>query len=150
MQLTQIEEALVLAAYFRGGRQDDRVWTSNSDQILTLSLFYTGDITCSECEERFLKRSYMQKLYVDTADPIENPSGELADEIKDRFRILISLLQGHPELIEGGGDFDTPADPTFTACRLTEAGLQLAESLKTHFPSKPDFPNWPDRRTMPE
>ena len=44
MPLSLIEKSLLLAAYFRGGNQADDVWTSNSDQILTLSLFYTGDI----------------------------------------------------------------------------------------------------------
>lgn len=150
MGLTRIEESLVLATYFRGGSQDDHAWTSNTDQILTLSLFYTDDIASTDCAERFSKRSYVQKLYDETADLNEHPWGKLTDEIEGRYRILINLLRSHPELIEGGGNFDTPAHPTFTACRLTDAGLRLAETLEEQFPKKPDFPHWPDQRTMPE
>lgn len=53
MVLTVIEESLVLAAYYRGGSHDDQVWTSNTDQILTLSLYFTGDISDTDCVERF-------------------------------------------------------------------------------------------------
>ncbi len=135
--LTSVEESLVLAAYFRGGSPNDGVWISNTDQILTLSLFYTGDISSADCVSCFAKRSYIQKLY--------DESGELTEEIEARYKVLISLLQEHPELIVGGGDFETPAHPTFTACRLTETGRQLCASLSNSFPPKPDFPNWPDR-----
>jgi len=62
---------------------------------------------------------------------------------------LIDLVEGFPELIEGGGDFATPADPTFTSCRLTAAGQQVACSLIRVFHQKPDFPYWPDKRKLP-
>ncbi|MFT5095082.1 MAG: hypothetical protein ACI93T_003929, partial [Porticoccaceae bacterium] len=45
MSLTPVQASLILAAHFRGGSLNDCGWTSNSDQILTLSLFYTGAIT---------------------------------------------------------------------------------------------------------
>ncbi|WP_417380816.1 hypothetical protein [Gimesia sp.] len=133
---------LVLAAYFRGGSPEDHTWTSNTDQILTLSLFYTGHITSEECVSRFARRSCLQKLY--TAE------GELTEEIESRYQALIRLIHEHPELIEGNGDFALPADPTFTACRITEAGFLLASRLINSFPRKPDFPDWPDQRTLPE
>jgi hypothetical protein len=138
MPLTRIEESLVLAAYFRGGSRDQRQWNSNSDQILTLSLFYTGDISEADCARRFAIQYQLQELY--------DESGELTEEIDGRYKVLINLLHEHPELIEGGGNFATPAYPTFTACRLTDTGLALATTLVTQFPKKPDFPNWPDRR----
>ena len=140
MPLSSVEQSLLLAAYFRGGRLDDEVWVSNSDQIVTLSLFYTGDITSADCAGRFAKRSYIQKLYDD--------EGILTEEIEVRYDVLIKLLERRPEWIEGGGDFELPAYPTFTACRLTTDGLQLAESFVESFPEKPDFPNWPDQRRM--
>ncbi|MBW3539061.1 MAG: hypothetical protein KY476_02210 [Planctomycetes bacterium] len=150
MSLTRIEESLVLAAYFRGGSQDDRAWTSNTDQILTLSLFYTGDISKADCVSRFANRPYIRDLYKNTEWTEEHAWGELTEDIEGRYRALINLLQEHPELIEGGGNFKTPAHPTFTACRLTDIGLKLAATLATQFPKKPDFPNWPDRRTRAE
>ena len=123
---------------------NDHTWTSNTDQILTLSLFYTRDITSAECVSRFTHRSYIQKLY--------DEKGELTEQIESRHKTLINLLQEHPELIESSGNFEHLAQvhPTFTACRLTNAGLRLALNLINSFPQKPDFPNWPDNRTMPE
>ena len=151
MPLTAVEESIILAAYFRGGSQDDCAWTSNTDQILTLALFYTGDISSADCVSRFAIRSYIQKLYDEDADVTkENVWGMLTTEIETRYRVLINLLHEHPELIEGGGNFEHPAHPTYTSCRLTKAGLYLAESLINSFPRKPDFRNWPDKRTMPE
>lgn len=142
MTLAPVEESLIVAAYFRGGSQSEQRWTSNSDQVLTLSLYYTGDITAEDCRSRFSCRSHVQELY--------SEDGQLTEEIEARYKVLIRLLAEHPELIEGGGNFQTPAFPTFTACRLTTVGLQLAERLIDAFPRKPDFSNWPDQRTMPE
>jgi hypothetical protein len=141
MALSTVEESLLVAAYSRGGSPDDGCWTSNSDQILALSLFYTGDISSEDCAERFSRKSYVGKLYL--------PDGELTELIEARYMALIHLLREHPELIEGGGDFETPAYPTFTSCRLTVAGQKLACSLEPAFRQKPDFPNWPDQRTFP-
>ena len=149
MALTRTEQTLILAAYYRGGSQDDRDWTSNTDQILTLSLYYTGNISYTDCSERFSKRSYIQKLYDEAADPEEHPWGKLTDDLDARYRTLIDLLEKKPDLIEGGGNVKTPALPTYTACRLTDSGLALARSLVDEFPRKPDFPKWPDKRTMP-
>ncbi|QDT80191.1 hypothetical protein Mal35_36620 [Gimesia maris] len=142
MHLTSVEKSLVLAAFYRGGSPDDQTRTSNVDQILTLSLFYTEEMTSEECVSRFAQRSYVKQLY--------SEEGELTEELEARYQALIRLIQEHPELIEGNGDFALPADPTFTACRLTGAGLQLAVSLFKSFPLKPDFPDWPDQRTMIE
>lgn len=146
MPLSTIEESLILAAYFRGGSQDDLVWSANGDQILTLSLFYTGDITEADCVLRFSRKSYVQKLY----DESRSSSDELylTQEIEHRYEVLIKLLQDHLEFIEGGGDYKTPALPTFMGCRLTEKGMKLAMVLVKQFPQKPEFPNWPDKRTM--
>jgi hypothetical protein len=141
MSLTSVEESLLLATYFRGRVPEDDRWRANSNQILTLSLYYTGDISYSECVSRFDTRSYVQKVY--------DENGELTKEIVDRYKILINLLQDHPELIEGAGDFEVPQEPTYTACRLTDAGLELAAELFDRFPKQPDFPNWPDRRSPP-
>jgi hypothetical protein len=80
----------------------------------------------------------------------EHPWGNLTEEIDGRYRVLINMLHEHPELIEGAGNFKTPAHPTFTACRLTSNGLKLAATLESQFPKKPDFRNWPDSRTIPE
>lgn len=135
------QEAILLAAYFRGGDPDAVVWTSNCDQVVTLSLFYTGDISTNDCIDRFAVKSYVGKLYQD--------DGELNGMIASRYQTLIELLQSHPHLFEGGGNLKTPAHPTFTSCRLTREGQQFALSLAKNFPGKPDFPNWPDKRTLP-
>jgi len=141
LTLSHIDESLILATYFRGGSQEQRRWTSSSDQIITLSLFYTGDISYDECADRFANRSYIKCLY--------DSAGELTSEIDGRYKLLVELTRDHSELIEGGGNFDLPAHPTYTACRLTNAGLKLAISLVPKFPGKPDFPEWPDARTLP-
>jgi len=138
MPLTRIEEAILLAAYFRGKDPSEQVWSSNSDQVLTLSLFYTGDIAFDDCKTRFDRRSYLRHVYDD--------NGQLNGQIERRYKILINLIQQRPDLIEGGGNLETPADPTYTACGLTDAGCQMARELMSSFPKKPNFPNWPDRR----
>lgn len=140
MPISAVEKSLLVAAYFRGGSSDDSHWTSNSDQIVTLSLFYTGDISSEDCAHRFSQRRYVGRLY--------DEDGQLTEEIATRYQFLINLLREHPELIEGGGDFETPAHPTYTACRLTDAGRDLAAMLIPSFPQKPEFPNWPDKRTF--
>ena len=139
MNLSDIENSLLLAAFFRGNTREQDRWTSCSDQVVTLSLFYTGDISADECESRFSDRSYVGGLY--------DNNGDLQPEIEFRYNKLIELIRQYPVLIEGGGDFDTPAYPTYTACRLTDSALELVPSLLAAFPSKPEFPNWPDRRT---
>jgi hypothetical protein len=141
MPLSSVEESLLVASYYRGGSPDDRIWTSNADQVVTLSFFYTGDISSEVCIERFSRRGYVGGLYQE--------DGKLIEWIETRYRVLIELIREHPELMEGGGDLETPADPTFTACRLTVAGLRLACSLVPSFRQKPEFPDWPDRRTFP-
>jgi hypothetical protein len=135
--MTRIEESLLVAAYYRGGRPEDRGWTSNCDQVVTLSLFYTEDISAEECAERFFHRRYVGGLY--------REDGTLEESVEERYRVLIRLIGERPEWIEGGGDLGSPADPTFTACRLTAAGRELARSLVATFRPKPEFPNWPDR-----
>jgi hypothetical protein len=142
MALSSVQNALLLAAYYRGGRHRDGRWISNCDQVVTLSLFYTNDISVAECASRFSQRSCVGNLY--------NAEGELTEPIKTRYRALIDLIRESADLIEGGGDLETPEDPTFTACRLTDAGLELACVLNQSFPQKPDFPNWPDKRGMPD
>src|SRR5205823_61931 len=57
MSLTPIEQSLLLGAYFRGMPDDESGWSSNSDQIVTLSLFYTGDLSPKECASRFVTRT---------------------------------------------------------------------------------------------
>lgn len=142
MPLTTIEKSLLVAAYFRGGiQQDDGVWTSNCDQVITLSLFYTGDISAEECGRRFSVKSYVKALY--------DHAGELSPTVETRYQALIALMDKNPELIEGGGNFKTPAHPTYTSCRLTDEGVALARLLIDSFPAKPEFPNWPDRRSSP-
>lgn len=137
MPLTTTENAIVLAAYFRGQGPTEHVWSSNSDQVLTLSLFYTGDLSYEDCAWRFAQRPHLRSVYDD--------DGSLNRLINQRYQVLIGLIQKRPDLIEGGGNFRQPADPAYTACRLTVAGCQLARSLAAAFPEKPAFPNWPDR-----
>ncbi|WP_166831254.1 hypothetical protein [Thalassoroseus pseudoceratinae] len=141
MNLSCIDKSLLLAAFFRGNTRDQDRWTSSSDQVLTLSLFYTGDITSDECQYRFSNRGYVGGLYDD--------DGELHPQIDSRYQNLIDLLRVQPHLIEGGGNLETPAYPTYTACRLTDDGIRLVPDIIDLFPRKPDFPNWPDRRTYP-
>ena len=140
--MTRVQEAILLAAYFRGGNSDAAVWISNCDQVVTLSLFYTGDISATDCMDRFAVRSYVGELYQD--------DGTLNEMIANRYHALIELLQSHPHLLEGGGNLKTPAHPTFTSCRLTLQGQRFAMSIAKNFPGKPDFPNWPDKRTLPQ
>ena len=138
MTLSRIEEAILVAAYFRGKDPSVQVWSSNCDQVVTLSLFYTGDISHDDCKSRFETRSYLRGVYDD--------NGQLNEQIRHRYELLITLIQRHPDLIEGGGNLKDRADPTYTACGLTDAGCQLTRTLVSSFPKKPEFPNWPDRR----
>ena len=142
MNLSIVDNSLLLATFFRGNTQEQERWSSCSDQVITLSLFYTGAISPDECQSRFTERSYVGGLYDDT--------GDLKPEIESRYNDLIELFRKYPSLVECGGDFDTPAFPTFTACRLTNAAIRLIPNLLATFPRKPDFPNWPDRRTDPD
>lgn len=139
--MKRIHDAIILAAFFRGGDPATFGWISNCDQVVTLSLFYTGDISTGECIDRFAVKSYVGGLYQD--------GGELHPMISDRYKLLIDLLKSHQHLIQGGGDFELPADPTYTSCRLTREGDQAAFAVVNNFPAKPDFPNWPDKRTLP-
>lgn len=141
MSFSSVRSSLLLAAYFRGNKLEDDRWTSCTDQVLTLSLFYTGYITTDECLKRFSIRRYVGGLYT--------KGGRLVGPIRTRYRALITLIGEQPHLIEGGGNLERPADPTFTACRLTDEGLRLIPEIIGLFPRKPDFPNWPDRRTFP-
>lgn len=149
MQLSLVQESIILAAYFRGGSNDDYVWRSNSDQILTLSLFYTGDISAEDCEDRFAEFGYVKKLYVEESTPTSDEEcRKLAEGIDARYRVLIQMIRENSDLIQGAGNLDLPSDPTFTSCKLTDAGYSLALTLGGMFPLKPEFENWPDRRTM--
>lgn len=141
MNLSLIERSIVLAAFFRGNTLDEETWTSNSDQVVMLSLFYTDDITPEECQSCFATRSCVGGLYDD--------HGEILPQVESRYQCLIDLLCARPELIEGGGDFEAPAHPTYTACRLTAQGLALIPVIVEQMPRKPQFPNWPDRQTYP-
>ncbi len=138
MDLSDIDTSLLLAAFFRGNALDQSCWTSSCDQVVTLSLFYTGDIAFDECQDCFSKRSYVGGLYDD--------EGDLHPQIDNRYRHLIRLISEQPHLIEGSGDLQLPAYPTYTACRLTSEGIQLIPEIIGAFPPKPNFPNWPDQR----
>lgn len=139
VNLSFVEESLILAAYFRGNLPDDDRWISSCDQVVTLSLFYTGEITEAECSRRFQKRGCLSGLYAG--------DGQLHPEIKLRYDALLGMLRDYSDLIQGGGDTKRPADPTFTACRLTDKGVSIAASVHGQFMNKPHFPDWPDRRT---
>ena len=136
-KLTSVEESLLVAAYFRGRTPAEFRWVSNCDQVITLSFFYTGEISADDCMARFNVKSYVGKLY--------DRDGELMNDIQSRYAILIDLIRKRPDLISGGGNFETPADPTYTSCRLTLSGITLAVQLRRSFPKKPEFPNWPDK-----
>lgn len=142
MKLSHIEQSLLLAAYFRGNTQTDDRWISCSDQIVVLSLFYTGDISFEQCEARFLNRGYVSGLYDET--------GNLDPQVRSRYESLLQLLKEQPALIAGAGNLALPSDPTFTACRLTDTGIELIASIISGFPCHPEFPNWPDRRKSPD
>lgn len=142
MPLSPVEKALLVAAYYRSGSQDGCVWTSNPDQIVTLSLFYTGELSSEECVERFSEFGGVGGLY--------NESGELNEPVATRCMELIELLQKHPELIGGADDLGSPPSLIIANCLPTEAGLQLASSLIPTFRQKPEFWHWPDRRKFPE
>lgn len=143
MPLSHIDESLLLAAWFRGRTPGaSEGWTANVDQVLALSMFYTGDISREQCALWFLQRSYVQELY-------EVPFESLTSEVADRDQVLIELLETRPDLIIGGGDWKLPSFPTFRACGLTVAGAELVPMLIDRFPAKPEFPNWPDKRSAP-
>lgn len=141
VSLSLIEESLLVAAYYRGGSSSDEIWRSNSDQIITLSLFYTGELSSEDCAERFSDRCGVAGQYQE--------DGELTVLVKSRYAQLLKMLQAHPELIEGAVNFETPVDPIYTSCRLTEAGMNLARQLIPSLPQKPEFSKWPDKRTFP-
>lgn len=139
VSLSTVERALLLGAFYRGMPDfDETAWSSNSDQVVVLSLFFTGELSSTECAQRFHHRGYVGGLYDD--------KGQLAAEIKVRYLEFIELLNEHPELIRGGGNLRTPADPTYTSCRLTRAGVELIPAILHTFPAKPEFPNWADKR----
>ena len=138
--LSQNEQALLLASFFRGNPLSQTHWTSSCDQVITLSLFYTGHISYEECEKRF-ETGYVSPLY--------DHDGELLQDLRDRYNELIELIRRRNDLISGGGDFETPADPTYTACKLTREGLRLVPDLVEAFPGKPVFAKWPDKNTLP-
>jgi hypothetical protein len=142
MNVSNIQSSLLLAAFFRGMRGDEPRWYANCDQVVTLSLFYTGDLSFNECQQRFEYRSYVGGLYDD--------EGDLKPELMSRYIELIALVKLHPELIEGGGNLELPTYPTYTSCRLTPEGVALAITLAPMFPLKPEFPNWPDNRDLPK
>lgn len=141
MPLTSIEKSLLVAAYFRGGSVNDEPWFANTDQILTLSLFYTGEISWSKCVQRFSVKRYLGGVY--------DEKGELDEQIKSRHQTLIRLLRFRPDLMEYSHEFEAPTYPTYTSCRLTSVGETLATSLIPTMPQKPNFPNWPDKRPNP-
>ena len=141
MSLTQIEEAILVAAYYRGKAPSEQVWSSNSDQVLTLSLFYTGDISHNACASRFEHRPYLRCVYDD--------DGRLNEQLKHRYRVLIDLIQQHPDLINGGGDFKAPADPTYTACGLTDAGLPHGSHFDILVPKETRIPKLARRTSIP-
>lgn len=138
MALSKVEESFLVAAYFRGVTENTG-WTSNSDQIVALSLYYTGNITFQDCEDRFslgCVKNYDKNV-------------ELFPEVRDRYRALLDFVERYPEYIDAAGDLVTPADPTYTSCRLTAAGVSLAIELIDRFPDKPGFAHWPDKRKHP-
>lgn len=49
MTLSTVEQTLLLAAYLRGMPPERYGWISCCDQVVVLSLFYTGDISFEEC-----------------------------------------------------------------------------------------------------
>jgi hypothetical protein len=138
--LSLTEQALLLAAFFRGNPHSQTHWTSSCDQVIALSLFYTGDMSFADCEKRF-ETGYVSPLY-------DNDGGLLRD-LRDRYNELIELIRRRHDLISGGGNLDTPADPTYTACKLTQDGIRLIPDLVKLFPAKPDFANWPDKNELP-
>lgn len=139
MPLSRIDESLLLAAWFRGRvPTESEVWSANVDQVLALSLFYTGDISCEQCARWFSQGGYVRELY-------ESPFESLTEVATARDQALIELLKTRPELIMGAGDWQTPCFPTFRACGLTPAGAELVPMLVDRFPTNPDFPNWPDK-----
>ena len=102
------------------------------------------------CATRFSRRGCINGLY-DRDVPDDGREGPpLRREIEDRYRDLIDLIGRAPDLIQGGGNLSLPADPTYTACRLTPDGVRLVATIIDSFPPKPDFRDWPDRRTYPE
>jgi hypothetical protein len=139
MDVSRIEQSLLLATNFRGNLPDQAAWTSCSDQILTLSLSIPA--TFRRTNARRVSQTAIT-LAAFTAKRVKS------FQIEARYRCLIQLLSDHSELIEGGGNFRTPAWPTYTACRLTDDGLRLIPHIIDLFPGNPDFPNWPDRRTL--
>lgn len=142
-QLTLVEESLLLAAFYRGNLLDDSFNRACCDQVITLSLFYTGDISNQDCIERFKKRSYVMLFWKDG-----NENNGLETTLSGRYSKLIELIDQHPDLIEGFGNLHSPANPCYTACRLTQTGIGVAKASFNRFEVKPDFPNWPDRRSM--
>jgi hypothetical protein len=143
MSLSRIDESLLLAAWFRGGEPGGNDGgAANTDQVLALSLFYTGDISGEECTRWFSQRGYVRELF-------ELPFESLTTVATARDQALIELLKARSDLIVGHGDWKTPCFPTFRACGLTAAGAELAPILIDRFPAKPDFPNWPDKRPSP-
>lgn len=113
MPLDRIDESLLLAAWFRGRCiEDEDVWTSNADQIITLSLFYTGDISAEECARRFSHRSYISKLY--------GSDGELTEEIAVRDQALVALVRSRPDLLAKRRGLDNSLLPHVSSVRIDD------------------------------
>ena len=138
IDLNRVDRSLLLAAFFRGNARTQSYWTSSCDQVVALSVFYTGDLTYKGCQQRF-ESGYVGPLY--------DLDGELLPDVKRRYYQLIDLLGHRPDLILGGGNLTTPADPSYTACKLTETGISIVPRLQEEFPEKPTFGKWPDKNS---
>lgn len=139
--LSHSEDSLLLATFYRVF-PPQKEWTSCSDQIVTLSLFFTGDISSEDCASRFATPAYLRGLYDENDD--------LCAEIRERYLELVQLVRTRADLIEGGGNFDPRVEPTYTACRLTDTGIRRVAQRVVDFPVQPFFPRWPDERSIDE
>ncbi len=122
--LREREHLLVMSAYLHGAPPGAEI-RANCDRVLRQALLWAG--------------LWNDQLEHDVRRDCENPV------IEDWYRTLISMTRRAPAfeaLIEGQGNLGSdqypPALPSYTGCRLTERGRELAERLLAEYPAGPE------------
>ena len=105
---------LVMAACIHGPKAGPPIY-ANCNRILRQALLWAG--------------LWTEQMEYDERHDIAN------EVVEDWYRILIAMTHQTPApLLEGAGNLELPAFPTYTACGLTSKGKEIAEKLFTEFP----------------
>jgi hypothetical protein len=118
--LTEIQEALLMAAYYEGARPGSRF--RKCHDVIFQAMWIAG--------------------HLEAADPSVFEFSPMSAIVRKFYMELIRLIRHQPpedalfwSMGNVGSESSPPADPPFTECCLSEAGAQLAEKLKEKHPS---------------